>query len=89
MNDIFGIVDIIFPVEPVVNKPTYTLSVKLKFNDTGIVETVNFQSLNVFKFIENDVEIILWKHIRDDGEVMSEGTSIDTFETHLKNFKEE
>lgn len=72
------------PQEP---EPTYKLSIRVKFKDTGVTETVVFQSLAVFNFIADAVELQLWKHIRDDGEVMSEGESVATLENYLRDFE--
>lgn len=68
-------------------EPTYRLSIRVKFKDTGVTETVSFQSLSVFNFIADAVELVRWEHIRDDGEIMSEGESVATLEKYLKDFE--
>lgn len=72
------------PKEP---EPTYKLSIRVKFKDTGVTETVVFQSLSVFNFIADAVELQRWEHIREDGEIMNEGESLATLEKYLKDFE--
>lgn len=77
-----GIFELFLP--PLVEEPeVFTLwRVRMKYKDTGVEETINFQSVNVFKFVADDVNIILWEHVRNDGEVLSEGTSLASMEKY-------
>lgn len=77
-----GIFELFLP--PLVEEPeVFTLwRVRMKYKDTGVEETINFQSVNVFKFVADDVDIILWEHVRNDGEVLSEGTSLASMEKY-------
>lgn len=62
-------------------KPIQYVEVRLQFKDSQLVETVNFQSFNVFKFIADDVAVIRWKHVSDlDGvkDILSEGSNFDS-----------
>jgi len=54
---------------------TYSLVIDLTYKDNGVRETVGFQSFNVFSYISDEVNINLWKYIRSDGEVLTEGTT--------------
>lgn len=67
-------------------QPEQYVEVRLQFNDSQVVETVNFQSLNVFNFISDSVTVLRWKHISEiDGEkdVLSDGTSLDSMTSYF------
>lgn len=66
--------------------------VRMKYKADGTSDTCNFQSVNVFKFIADDVDIVLWEHVCDnsqsgeDDEVLTEGTSLATMEAYEIEF---
>lgn len=67
-------------------QPVQYLEVRVQFKDTNLIETVNFQSLNVFKFVADDVTVLRWKHISElDGskEIEGEGTSFETMSNYF------
>lgn len=67
-------------------EPVQYIEVRVQFKETGIIETVNFQSLNVFNFVADDVTVLRWKHISDlDGtkEIESEGTCFETMSNYF------
>lgn len=89
MKDFLGIFEIPLIFEEPEPQSVYELRIRLKYKDTGLVETVHFQSVNVFKFIENDVEMIKWEHLKtlsEETEIVGEGTSLYTLEQYMINF---
>lgn len=71
-------------------QPEQYIEIRLKFNDSQVVETVNFQSLNVFNFIADSVTVLRWKHISElDGEkdLLSDGTSLDSMTTYFAHLE--
>jgi len=84
MNTNFHIFEIPLPTieKP---EPTKFLRVRMKFKGQEIVETSNFQSLNVFNFIADDVDVLLWEHVQDDGEVLTEGNSVNSMNQYFEN----
>lgn len=67
-------------------QPVQYLEVRVQFKDTNLIETVNFQSLNVFNFVADDVTVLRWKHISElDGskEIEGEGTSFETMSNYF------
>lgn len=62
-------------------QPEFYIEVRLQFNDSQVVETVNFQSLNVFNFIADSVTVLRWKHVSElDGQkdILTEGASLES-----------
>lgn len=67
-------------------QPEFYLEVRLQFNDSQVVETVNFQSLNVFNFIADSVTVLRWKYISaldDQKEILTEGDSLESMTTYF------
>lgn len=73
-------------------QPDEYLEVRVQFKDTNLIETVNFQSLNVFKFLADDVTVLYWKHIFElDGskEIEGEGTCFETMNNYFEKIEAE
>jgi hypothetical protein len=71
-------------------QPVQYLEVRVQFKDTNFIETVNFQSLNVFKFVADDVTVLRWKHISeldDSKEIEGEGTSFETMSNYFSQLE--
>lgn len=67
-------------------QPEHYLEIRLKFNDSQVVETVNFQSLNVFNFIADSVTVLRWKHISElDGvkDLLSDGSNFESMKNYF------
>lgn len=69
--------------QPEKPEPSTFLSVKMKYAD-GTIETENFQSLSVFEIIADDVDVLFWKYKDSEGEVLNEGTNIDTMKNYFE-----
>jgi hypothetical protein len=67
---------------------TYSLVIDLTYKDNGIRETVCFQSFNVFSYISDEVNINSWKYIRSDGEVLTEGVTLDSLQVFFSDIDE-
>lgn len=66
MNDF--ILDLLFPIPAVEKKPSLSrLTVDLTHFDSGVRETVNFQSFEVFCWIESSVIVHSWKYYNAEG----------------------
>lgn len=73
-------------------QPDEYLEIRVQFKDTNIIETVNFQSLNVFKFLADDVTVLRWKHIFElDGskEIESEGNCFESMNSYFAKLEDE
>jgi hypothetical protein len=71
-------------------QPDVYLEVRLQFNSNQEIETVNFQSLNVFNFVADSVTVLRWKHISElDGEkdLLSDGTSLDSMNNYFSELE--
>lgn len=66
---------------------TYRLIIDLTYKENGIRETVGFQSFNVFSYISDEVNINLWKYIRSDGEVLTEGKTLDSLQLFFNDLE--
>lgn len=64
---------------------TYHLVVELIYKDSGIKETVAFQSLNVFEFISDDVEIVSWRYKCSDGRPLMVGSTLQNLRNYTSN----
>lgn len=78
------------PNQPIIYKPEVlkSLEVSLKYKDSGVSETINFQSYSVFKWIEEEVQVNKWKikeTIKDVTEVLTEGTSLESLNKYIEN----
>ena len=69
--------------QPETPEPSTFLSVKMKYAD-GPIETENFQSISLFDIIAEDVDVLFWKYKDSEGEVLNEGTSLDTMKNYLE-----
>lgn len=77
------------PTQPIIYRKEVlkSLEVSLKYKDSGISETINFQSYSVFKWIEQDVQVNKWKikeTIKDETEVLTEGTSLESLDKYIE-----
>jgi hypothetical protein len=78
------------PAKPVTS--TF-LNVRLKFKDSSVQETVNFKNISAFDMIADDVNVLKWKLVKDDGseqfEIITEGSDSQSMIDFVSTFKNE
>jgi len=90
MNDfhVFDLASALF--ETPTPQPEMYLEVRLQFNDSQVVETVNFKSLNVFNFIADSVTVLRWKYISElDGQkdILTEGDNLESMTQYFADLE--
>jgi len=64
---------------------TYRLIVDIVYKSNNLKETVAFQNLSVFDCISDEVNLVFWKYVRSDGEVLTEGNALETLRSYSEN----